>query len=179
MKGKPTSEYDVTCSLSFLLLLHLLLQYVSADFHSRFLASLLLSHDVSQMISASHWLLHLQTSPVESDCCCLLLSAVRILLFHCFGGDLLLTTTLHILLENLAKPRRCTEFTLAFSNLFTSFICCDAMPCHILTGASPVKHIVAQRGSSNYLQIRCHRFLYNALRFTYRRCRGWSHRVDG
>lgn len=170
MKGKSTSEYDVTCSLSFLLLLHLLLQYVSADFHSRFLVSLLLSRDVSQMNSASHWLLHLQTSPVESDCCCLLLSAVRILLFHCFGGDLLLTTTLHILLENLARPRRCTDCTLAFSNLLPpSFV---VMPCHILTGASPVKPIVAQQGSSNYLQIRCHRFLYNALRFTYRRCRG-------
>lgn len=56
----------------FLLLLHLFLQYASVDFLSRFLALFLLSRNVFQMISASHWLLHVQTSSVESDCCCLL-----------------------------------------------------------------------------------------------------------
>lgn len=153
MKEKSTSEYDVTCSLSFLLLLHLLLQYVSADFLSRFLDSLLLSRDVSQMISASHWLSHLQTGSVESGCCCLLFPGVCILLFRCFGGDLSSTTPLHILLENLARPRRCTEFTLASSNLLAFFSpCCTCFGRRVVfPQASAVQATVEQQGSNTPL----------------------------
>lgn len=99
----------------FLLLLHLFLQYVSVDFHSRFLVLLFPSRNVFQMISVFTGCYMCRQARWSLIAVVFSLSSVRILLSRCFGCEMLSNTPLLISLQNLARPRQCINNTLASS----------------------------------------------------------------